>query len=670
MTESTTNAPIYQVSGEKKLHTYACDPQTPSDMSDGSKSTAEQQQSVLRVFSKGKLVLVQLGAGLSEPLAVPEESQLSQEQLAKMSEADRELARDIGSAIQETDRCIRDYTGGSPAPLIVDLVLMSKKVKSPNDLPFLVIKRRVNSAESKSFEKAVVDKAKAAEPKEAVVEPKEAVVEPKEAVVEPKEAVVEPKEAVAEPKEAVVEPKEAVVEEPKDVVVAPKEAVVAITAAEVSELATRVAETETKVAEIGAKVDELSAKVAQVVAESKKDANSAGWGRPEYQNMREESGAKLFDASFVAAYAAMKPLESGVYVVSFECPFYNESHGMILWLRTVIYITGATEQLLSHVPIEERESVLSSGGGRSLVVLRLVRSMISQPVRQGAAPHSGEEFAAIKETLVRADDYYSARRHAQRRSLIGRQLPVINNLIFRALSKMLVNRKRQAAPYVPQPLLVIVPVERYGTVVDMDGVQCKDISQIEQALAKCSAKVEQLEREIGDALDAKVSKKTPLDVEKFNEQQSQLWRCKIDKTDFENLIDLLKTTNPNTSILMLVIERGLYQDLGEQIRFCYNLSLNYEALERIVDAVKENETSVATTAAATDAAMAEAARAAAADVEHQPTTQELTQQQPAQEPAQEKAQEPAQEQAQEPTQESAKDTADSKEEEESKSEAK
>ena len=332
-------------------------------------------------------------------------------------------------------------------------------------------------------------------------------------------------------------------------------------------------------------------------AEAKKKLGD--WHPLTFHDMRSSDDSARFDPSFVDAYAALRPLESGVFLFVIEMPFYNASHSMIIWMRTAVHIAVASEASKDHVPLAERQFI---AGGKSIAALRVTRSINISPVRAVKPSPSllEKETVAAKEAMLRASQHYEAQRHAQRRTLIGRQLPAVNNLVFVAFSTVLNKRKLAAAPHVPQPLLIKLPIERSGAAADLDASQHIDLAELKALREQKNAKIAELMGPFlaagADTAGAATSNQAkppgaPLSAkeEELELMRDRLFSMSAEVAKLDNLIAALNDINPATSVLLLVTERGFYQDVADKIEFLYTLKINYEALQTIVDRVESQK---------------------------------------------------------------------------------
>lgn len=332
-------------------------------------------------------------------------------------------------------------------------------------------------------------------------------------------------------------------------------------------------------------------------AEAKKKLGD--WHPLTFHDMRSSDDSARFDPSFVDAYAALRPLESGVFLFVIEMPFYNASHSMIIWMRTAVHIAVASEASKDHVPLAERQFI---AGGKSIAALRVTRSINISPVRAVKPSPSllEKETVAAKEAMLRASQHYEAQRHAQRRTLIGRQLPAVNNLVFVAFSTVLNKRKLAAAPHVPQPLLIKLPIERSGAAADLDASQHIDLPELKALREQKNAKIAELMGPFlaagADAAAAVTSNQvkppgTPLSAkeEELELMRDRLFSMSAEVAKLDNLIAALSNISPATSVLLLVTERGFYQDVADKIEFLYTLKINYEALQSIIDRVESQK---------------------------------------------------------------------------------
>lgn len=354
----------------------------------------------------------------------------------------------------------------------------------------------------------------------------------------------------------------------------------------------------TKETVVGPDADQEPDKKVEKKAEAKKKLGD--WHPLTFHDMRSSDDSARFDPSFVDAYAALRPLESGVFLFVIEMPFYNASHSMIIWMRTAVHIAVASEASKDHVPLAERQFI---AGGKSIAALRVTRSINTSPVRVVKPSPSllEKETEAAKEAMLRASQHYEALRHAQRRTLIGRQLPAVNNLVFVAFSTVLNKRKLAAAPHVPQPLLIKLPIERSGAAADLDASQHIDLAELKALREKKNAKIAELMgpflaagADTAGAATSSQAKPPPGAPLSAKEEELELMRDRLfsmsaEVAKLDNLIAALNDINPATSVLLLVTERGFYQDVADKIEFLYTLKINYEALQSIIDRVESQK---------------------------------------------------------------------------------
>lgn len=141
---------------------------------------------------------------------------------------------------------------------------------------------------------------------------------------------------------------------------------------------------------------------------------------------------------------------------------------------------------------------------------------------------------------------YMRRRFAARTAAVKRRVGATESFLMLTYGRDLLLRLHASRPHVPEPLAIIVITEGNGAIVNMDETTCITQSQLETIVAT----------EHGDSPTVELYRALNA---AFNSDQLNLRK----------------------QVVVMYVERGRYQDMGQNVRLMLFVDANYGEMERI-----------------------------------------------------------------------------------------
>jgi len=319
---------------------------------------------------------------------------------------------------------------------------------------------------------------------------------------------------------------------------------------------------------------------------------------------------RLFPANVVDAYSAMEPCENGVWLLVIENlasiaePSYLIMQRMFCYVARRCNATGADGEIepnnrtaavqlvqWGYTALERRSEPgdgekAGEGGGEKAGEGGGEKA--GEGGKKAGAPSAEERerVIVVQRRLGRAQALYARRRQAQRRALMTAQLPRIAEFVLAAFGAALVARRDGAAPNLPPKLMVRVPVEGCGSLIDYDGMQTASLDELRAraselrteavALAtRLKAATEASERADADDDDRAIAQASTREAMGYQKMLAVV-------ADIERA---LASIDPERQLLLHVVDEGLYQDIGQDVQALYTIDVPYDALRKNVEAV-------------------------------------------------------------------------------------
>lgn len=334
-----------------------------------------------------------------------------------------------------------------------------------------------------------------------------------------------------------------------------------------------------------------------------------GWKAPAILNMTDPDQRKKFPPEVLAHYAALEPRESKLRMLVLENMFYSKELHLIVLQRLFANFApynpvDSTQQVApsERAALTEKSIVFS----HTAYGLSAFEDTAADPVRDP------EKYKQKMLRVDKAHDRYTKKRQDQRRRLLAANMPLVSDFIILLYAAELVRRIDAAKPHVPERLLVRVPVEKCGQVVDVDNI----ISVTQADILKHLAEAQKIEAESAEALKKLSDSKDSNAIQHANQiyQNNRLVTTRTNQ-----LAESLATIHGDRQIMLHVVEKGRGQDEAIDVDILYALTIPYALLRQKLAHIR----------AALEAAAAEQAATQEAPAQETPPQETAAQETPA-----------------------------------------
>jgi hypothetical protein len=153
----------------------------------------------------------------------------------------------------------------------------------------------------------------------------------------------------------------------------------------------------------------------------------------------------------------------------------------------------------------------------------------------------------------------------------------------------LVDRMDKAAPNLPPKLMLRVPIEKAGSVIDQDNLMSATIGELRERKAELAKEAHTLADELKRLADA--AKAADADSKKSAGERDcahAAAQAKLRETialkntlrTVEELEAALESVDPETELLLHLVEKGVYQDTGRDIQTMFKVRVPYDTMRK------------------------------------------------------------------------------------------
>jgi len=313
------------------------------------------------------------------------------------------------------------------------------------------------------------------------------------------------------------------------------------------------------------------------------------------EDLNDPETARYFPENVVADYKAMEPKESRVRLLVIENLVVTEDPSYIVMQRMFCYVARGCDAASGDAEIDANDrkvAVHYVAWGYSITERADARKMAEEEKdgkkkKTGLTEEERQRAIVAQDRLGKAQQRYVDRREQRREAVIRARLPQILEFITMACATSLVRRMDEAAPNLPPKMMLSVPIEKAGSIIDKDGIvgaSYRDVQARKAELIKEShemaAELKKLS-ELAAATDA-----TPVAKAEADAKLRETISLKNALRTVEELEDALTAIDPEREVLLHLCEKGWLQDSGRDIKAFFKIVIPYDAIRKRLGQVK------------------------------------------------------------------------------------
>jgi len=310
---------------------------------------------------------------------------------------------------------------------------------------------------------------------------------------------------------------------------------------------------------------------------------------PTIKDLSDPAVSRYFPGEVRADYEAMAPRVNRVRMLLVEnLRIVRKSDDdeavddeYIVMQRMFVYAARRCDAASGEDEIEpgnQRAAVHYIAWGYTIAERSDARQAVDDGERGALTDEQKERAQLAEKRLKEAQALYQARRAKKREKIIEAQLPQIKAFMVIACSEALVRRMDEAAPNLPPPLVLHVPMHK-ARIIDKDnvfGTTVRDVRARKEELTQEAIEISKRLREQSEragATGATEAQKTEAAC-----TMRQTVALKNALSDVESLEQALGRINPETQVLLDIRDKGKMQDDGRDLKALVVVDVPYKAL--------------------------------------------------------------------------------------------
>jgi uncharacterized membrane-anchored protein YhcB (DUF1043 family) len=179
-------------------------------------------------------------------------------------------------------------------------------------------------------------------------------------------------------------------------------------------------------------------------------------------------------------------------------------------------------------------------------------------------------------TLAKANQSYMQQRLDCRNRLLRANMSLITDFVILIFGPSMLKRIDAASPSVPERMVLRLPVEKSGNIVDVDRALFATQTDMEKAAQELLAEVKQ---KTGVLREMLAREKKPASQE-IDQAAGELKNAELILHRTTQIKQAMKNTHGDRQILLHVVEKGCGQDEGVTIDMLYTLTIPYDLLRQ------------------------------------------------------------------------------------------
>lgn len=302
------------------------------------------------------------------------------------------------------------------------------------------------------------------------------------------------------------------------------------------------------------------------------------------ENMTDPEVAQFFPPNVVADYAALEPKESCIRLLVIENLAVTSDPDYIIMQRKFCFVARRCHAASGDDKIvaDDRTAVVHYiTWGYSITERSDARNMTEDKKKTGLTDGERERAVLAQDRLGKAQKCYIDRREKRREAVIRARMPQILEFITMACATSLVRRMDEAAPNLPPKLMLRVPIEKAGSIIDKDnimGATYKDVKERKTELVKDSHKLASELKQLSERAGAPDATDT-IKMEAEDKLRETIAMKNALRT-VEDLEAALANVDPEKELLLHIVEKGLMQDSGRDIQAFFKIMVPYDTIRK------------------------------------------------------------------------------------------
>lgn len=304
------------------------------------------------------------------------------------------------------------------------------------------------------------------------------------------------------------------------------------------------------------------------------------WLTPSIRNMSDAEDKSKYHHEVVAHYERLAPEVSGVRVLVLENAFFSVELQLFVMQRAFAFFslydaTNSTQQ----VSASERLAMTP----KSIVFSHIAYGLTGFDDK-ATATDDAECVEKRRLKLAALDDAhtrYTNKRREQRDRLLAANMPMISEFVILLFGLSLLKTIDAAKPHTPERVIIRLPVERAGSVIDLDSVVSATESDMHQTLSEFV----RVAQESTVALKALLAGENK-DLAAIQAARQKYEHDNLAATRARQLVDAMATVHGDRQVLLHVFEKGYGQDAGSDIDVLFALTIPYALLRKKNELIK------------------------------------------------------------------------------------
>ena len=204
----------------------------------------------------------------------------------------------------------------------------------------------------------------------------------------------------------------------------------------------------------------------------------------------------------------------------------------------------------------------------------------------------------IAESIAGAVETLQAERIRQREALMRLNMPKIISLVWMVYADVFVHRIDSAAPNLPQRMMLRIPIEKQGSLIDLDEQAMLLQSDIDKQIQELTNEYHETTKKILDM---------GKDFEAMTPEQRALGNAECERMRLQERVlkkfhlfnKALDPTRPDAEILFQLIDYGQMLDFGTNVDLMMRVAVPYTRLREVIAFKKQHEVAAAAPIATT-----------------------------------------------------------------------
>lgn len=311
------------------------------------------------------------------------------------------------------------------------------------------------------------------------------------------------------------------------------------------------------------------------------------WQPLQIFDMNLPSVAKAFPPTVVSAYRQLQPRENNLRLLVLDNVSY--SGGVFIFHRMFVYFQRYAK------PAEGQSYPRSNLHEKSILIAATTNGYKADLNKSDPqlAHLTAEQLEKIKDgyadKLTRAIEDHGKLRIKQRDHVLRCNLPKVISLIWSLFARVLIERIDNAKPNIPQRILLRVPVEQCGMLVDVDHNNIVMESELRDDLRVLEAKQQAAYVALSHFKTMKPSEFDAEQQARFDliSKDARYLMPLVNKMGV--LLDAMEPVVPDREILLHIVDQGQFQDCGIAVDIVLRTQVPYAYLRKMLESITQQE---------------------------------------------------------------------------------